>query len=171
MITELGRGSALEVQIDHDAIAEKLTDVGQAVSPSGLHHLLDVVGELVETQTKDRFVTTKTDPAGQPWVPWAESTREAYERTGNANFSLLQHGGRGSQHLWTSITHLVHDEDATVEVGTNVTYAAVHNYGANFSVVSTQHEVLLPQRQFLGVGDTDSLEIDRLVQQFVGDFL
>lgn len=110
--------------------------------------LMDSVGALVESQTRRRIHEQETAPSGESWTLWSEG----YAASRHAGHSLLQ----GEGDLLDSIQFLV-DGD-TVEVGSNLVYAASHQYG--------DPERGIPARPFLGLSDEDEAELDDLVQEF-----
>jgi len=167
VIEDLGHGTAIQVMVEGDPLKR----VENLTAPRTLHHILDAIGALIETQTKERFMTTKTAPDGVPWQAWSDSYAEQQERSGNKNRSLLIHGGMGSQHLYRANTHIVHDGDMSVEVGNNVRYGAVHQHGADFSIVSTGRTVSIPARPYLGISAEDGREIDDLVGKLMESLL
>lgn len=54
-----------------------------------------------------------------------------------------------------------------VRVGTDVPYAAVHQFGASFSILSTRRTVHIPARPYLGVRTDDWREIKRVVERYL----
>ena len=71
-----------------------------------------------------------------------------------------------------------------VRVGTNVVYAAIHNYGGTIKPKKAKYlkfmvggqwaskkEVTIPQRQFLGIGDRQVDKINGVVDAWVEDLL
>ena len=144
---------------------------------------MDAIGARLETSTKHRFETEKA-PSGEPWKPSAAS----YDRgpapgsVGNEDRGqTLTETGR----LRASITHNVRGSDA-VAVGTNVKYAAIHQFGgqtkprtirprskkalswpgARHPVKSVRHPgSKVPARPFLGISSGDRDAILRIVSE------
>ena len=164
MITTLGTGGGLVIDLpDPSSIVAKLNKL---MSPTYIERLLDAIGALVESQTKRRIRNEKADPAGDRWVPWSDD----YAEKRPAGKSLLEDEGN----LLTSITHESHTAgfgDNYVEVGSNLVYAAVHNYGATFSIVSNHAEIKIPKRQFLGLSLENESAVDKLVADFVRELI
>lgn len=115
--------------------------------------LLENVGALVESQTRQRIQEDKIGPDGQAWAEWSER----YGRTRNSGQSLLQSEGD----LLDSIQYLVGRD--VVEVGSNLIYAATHQYGDDARGI--------PARPYLGLSDEDERELDELLRDVVQDFL
>lgn len=115
--------------------------------------LLESVGALVESQTRQRIQEDKEAPGGGAWAEWSES----HARTRHGGQSLLQ----GEGDLLDSMQYLVEGED--VVVGSNLIYAATHQYG--------DEKRGIPAREFLGLSAEDEVELGDLVQDFAADLL
>jgi len=61
-----------------DAVLAKLLRGMKNLTP-----VMDSIGQELESRISGRF-ETETDPNGNAWAPWAESTRESYPEDGNA---------------------------------------------------------------------------------------
>ena len=102
----------------------------------------------LEGRISGRF-ESRTDPSGNAWAPWAQSTVDSYPEDGNRR--LLDRYTSGM------LDGLSHQADATsVRVGFDKAYAAYHEWG-------TQH---MPRRGLLfadpdagtlGEGDQDAV--------------
>lgn len=86
-----------------------------------LRQPMDAIGALIQTSTDIRW-EREVDPDGQPWTPLARSTVKRKAKLGKER--LLQISTR----LRNSITRKPYVD--RVEVGTNVVYAAAHQFGA-----------------------------------------
>ena len=109
-----GAGVRFTVDTDDRAASRALQRAARQLSGPGLRAVLDDIGRRLETSTAHRF-ETGTGPDGVPWRP----SRRA-ERTGGRT---LVKSGR----LKDSISRVVLDRE--VLVGTNVKYAAIHQFG------------------------------------------
>lgn len=132
--------------------------------------LLQLVGALVESQTRRRIEFEKTSPEGVPWAAWSPS----YAATRTGNQSLLQAGGQ----FLDSITHNVNR--ASVTVGSPLVQARILQEGGT----TRPHEIRprnkkalripggahplkvvkhpgskFPPRPYLGVSDENADEI------------
>lgn len=125
--------------------AKKIGRIGEFNSAQ----LLDEVGFLLSEQTRDRLINEKTSPDGDAWPAWSP----AYAATRGSNHSLLI--GEGSAGLEGSIQHVV-DGDA-VEVGSNLVYAAIHQFGG------AEVGKNIPARAYLGLSDENTAELHQLV--------
>lgn len=138
-------GSIYEVEFDISEL-EKFINSLSKFNPS---ELLDNIGTLVETQTQDRFVS-ETDPDGKKWAAWSSK----YKKSGKG-INIL----RNTQRLFGSINYQVKGNN--VEVGSNVEYSAVHNYG--------YEKRKIPKRTFLGMGEQNKKDVDKLVKLYIED--
>jgi len=124
-----------------DALRAKVTDLRPA---------LDDVGENVEQKVRLLF-TDGEDPQGRPWKALKFRQGEPLRDTGQ---------------LMNSITHRASESE--VEVGTNLKYAHVHQFGAEIKPVKAKmlvftprgfshpifaKKVTIPARPFLPQGD------------------
>lgn len=112
------------------AKAARLRDIRRPLESIGLR--------LVES-TRRRIKTTKTDPDGNRWEPWALSTEEARQRRGTSGGGLLYETGS----LYTSIRARVSGREVTVS--SDEPYARYHQVGT----------WRLPARPFIGLSKQD----------------
>jgi len=115
--------------------------------------LLESVGALVESQTRQRIAEDKASPDGEAWATWSER----YAKTRHGGHSLLQ----GEGDLLDSIQYLVNGDE--LEVGSNLVYAGTQQYG--------DEERGIPAREFLGLSVEDEEEVDDLLQEFIDQVL
>lgn len=120
--------------------------------------LHDEVGEYLEAEVAARFRSSQ-DPEGRPWPPLKKPRRQrAGRRTRRQpkRIKLLVQTGR----LRGSVTHRATGTE--VAVGTNLVYAARHNFGFEQNGV-----VWTPQRQFIGFSKADSGAIGQISEDHV----
>ncbi len=124
------------------------------------------IGQMIVTQTLERF-DTQTSPEGKPWKKTA--------RGGN----ILRDEGN----LYNSIHYLITGKNS-VAVGTNLEYAAIHQFGGvikpdkhaylTFFVPGVgfrrTKKVVMPARPYLGVNEGDKREIRQFIQSFFAGF-
>lgn len=164
-------GVAIKVSIDGlEAALAPLRRV--AARLENQRPLWDEVGAYLESTVSRRF-ETGSGPYGLFWTP----SRRAREGQGQT----LVDSGR----LRSSITRNVFGTG--VEVGSNVAYAAIHQFGgtiraktakglrwryrargANQEQWATKQSVTLPPRPFIGIDDDDAAEIVRISADYVG---
>lgn len=103
--------------------------------------ILEAIGSTHEKQVRRRIQDEKTDPHGEVWPEWSEE----YAETRHEGHSLLQNEG----HMLDSINYLV--EPGGVRIGSNMIYAASHQYG--------DQKRGIPRREFIGLSDKNRAEL------------
>lgn len=106
------------------------------------------LGALVASQSEERIATGKRSPEGDAWAALSEGYA-ARKRKGG----ILELEGD----LRDSIVSLV--SGGTVEVGTNLVYAATHQYG--------DEDRGIAERAFLGLSGADEAELSELIVAWV----
>ncbi|MGH6879282.1 phage virion morphogenesis protein [Hypericibacter sp.] len=147
---------------DKDAQAglQRLIALGQDLEP-----IMDEIGGMLETSTQMRF-ERGIGPDGQAW----RISLRAAEEHGR---TLVD-----SARLLNSITHAASSN--SVEVGTNVIYAAVHQFGATIMAKAggflrfmvggrwaRKKSVTIPARPFLGIDNQDRDGIEQILGDHV----
>ena len=122
--------------------------IGRLENPAPI---LDNIGRRLVTSTVNRFEREQA-PSGVPWLP----SRRAQEEGGQTL--------KDTARLCQSITHRVVGD--TVEVGTNVVYGAIHQFGGR---AGRGHSTTLPARPFLGIDAGDRRAILRIVRRALGE--
>ena len=144
-------------RIDGTAAIEHLSGLVEAIKdPSPL---LAELGEYGLRSTRARF-KTQTAPDGTAWAalqPWYQK-----EKRRNKNRILTLNGYLRGQMTWQLVG------DRTVEIGSNLPYAAVHQFGATIKPRAAKvlmfrghvaKSVTIPARPYLGLSDEDRSEI------------
>ena len=108
--------------------------------------LLDSIGALVVSQTEERIARSKTAPDGTPWL----ALNPAYAKRKKKGGGILELEGD----LRDSLVHLVTGK-TSVRVGTNLVYAATHQFG--------DQKRGIPQREFLGLSPADEEAINEMI--------
>ena len=134
-----------------------------------LSPLMDIFGLYLESSTIERF-DTETAPDGSKWTP----SIRARDQGGK---TLTDKGL-----LKASQTYRAGSDE--VEWGSNLIYAAPHNFGATIRPLNGEflsfalpgglgfrrvREVVLPQREFLGINDEDETELLALAGDYAID--
>lgn len=157
-------GTRLRIEIEDREVKAAFARVSRA--GRDMTALMDEVGAALVLSTQRRF-ETESAPGGSPWPPSIRARVEGGQ--------TLTDQGR----LRDSITHRAGPEN--VEVGTNVVYAAIHQFGGTISAKAGGYlkfplpgggfvqtaSVEIPARPFLGVDAADRAEIRALA----GDYL
>lgn len=124
----------------------------------------EVIGAVLESQTRRRIADEKTSPDGQPWAAWSPAYAEASEgaeqpgakRDRKGRFSsrslglLLRTGG-----LLDSIAYTVTRDH--VRIGSNLVHAGVHQEGTD----------KIPARPYLGAGPKHIAEIVDAIEDYL----
>ena len=141
-----------------------LTDLDNDLTP-----LMDNIGARLEQSARTRIESTNFGPDGSPWP----QSMRAVEDGGRTLFE--------SGRLAASLTHEADRREA--RIGSNLIYAGVHQSGATITPTSgralqfqlangqfvTVGKVTIPARPYLGISETDELEIGELVSDFVSE--
>ena len=112
---------------------------------------MDEIGRHLVASTLRRFETERR-PDGKPWLRSARALAEG-RRT-------LTRSGR----LRRSITHVVAPDGHAVEVGSDVAYAAIHQFGGR---AGRGGKATLPARPYLGIDARDRAAIRRIVRRAI----
>jgi phage virion morphogenesis protein len=145
-------GAVLAVDVEALNLEAVDTRIGR-LAFLDLRQLLEGIGAEVESQTRRRIVDEKTDPDGNEWAPWSPK----YSETRHQGQSLLENQG----HLLDSLMHEVQGTD--VLVGSNLAYAATHQYG--------DPERSIPARPYLGLSAENEADIVRMTVDFLDETL
>lgn len=143
----------MSVEIEVDARAA-LAALGR-LAAADLKPLMEGIAAEVEGATKRRIEVGKRAPSGTPWAPWSED----YARTRHAGQSLLR--GRGA--LMDSIVGRVVGDD-TVLVGSNLRYAAIHQFGGLAGMAPGP--AAIPARPYLGLSDEERGDLAAMAADF-----
>jgi len=128
------------------ALARKL----QALSGE---EFMEGVGAELESSVRKRLSGGGPAPDESDWEAWSP----AYKETRHSGHSLLANEGD----LRDSITYLA--SDSIVEVGSNLPYAATHQFGDD--------DRNIPERPYLGISPDDEEEIQAIINDYFGGLL
>lgn len=135
-----------------------------------MHPLMERIAQYGEDSTRQRFVDGIA-PDGEAWVPSYRAKREGGQTL------------RDQGHLQNSQTNLATAH--TAEWGTNLIYAGVHQFGdtirakgegpMTFNIPGlgwrSAHEVVIPQREFLGLSPDDEAEIQGKGEDYIAEVM
>ena len=108
----------LTITADDKAFRDSLAQLYRGMG--NLTPVMQSIGMELESRISGRF-ESRTDPSGNAWAPWAQSTVDNYSENGNRR--LLDRYG-------DMLASLIHQADATsVRVGFGQPYAAFHEWG------------------------------------------
>jgi len=142
------------IEVDDEAVRavlDRLSELGADMTP-----LMRAISEDMMAAVEDRFANEST-PA-DPWVDLAASTKKAREKRGTWPGKKLQESGR----LLSSIVPFYDNQEAGV--GTNVIYAAIHNFGGQ---AGRNHSATIPARPFFVLGEDDLQRIYETADGFL----
>lgn len=158
--------AGLSLRLEGDTRAElALGRLAHAVEDRA--SLLDVLGEYLESATIERFDREEA-PDGTAWSKSIRAREEGGKTLSNDGY------------LKGSITHNVRGD--TIEVGTNLIYGGVHQFGATIKAKNADRlafflpgglgfvrplEVEIPARPYLGIGAEDEAELLALTEDHV----
>ncbi len=133
---------------------QKAADYLNKVVNFDRRRLLDSIGAVAESQTRRRIEEQLGAPDGTPWVDWSEK------------YAATRHSGQGFLYaegdLADSIDHQVVSNDQ-VEVGSNLIYAATHQFG--------DEDRGIPARPYLGLSADDEDELLDTLNAFFAELL
>jgi hypothetical protein len=151
---------------DADAVELHYSEL---MSHRSKERLLRAVGLFAEGKTARRFATTKMAPDGVPWQVWSDRYAVLVEKEGNPHHTLLvgkiptRKDPSPGGDLRDSIVSDIDMSLNQVQVGSNLPYAATHQWGDDERHISA--------RPYLGFGDADLIELDELVVDFLGSLV
>lgn len=140
-------GVRVTVQVRNVQVLNFLNDL----SRMDTHQVFDEIGAYLVSETNRRFQET-VDPDGKAWEPSQRAQAEGGK-------TLVDYG-----HLRDSITHIVAADGRGVEVGTNMVYGAIHQFGGQ---AGRGRSVTIVPRPYLGVNDLDVREIEFISHEFL----
>ena len=159
-------GVAIDVQINDAEVIKafnRLVWIMDDTTP-----VMSAIGTALVASTHQRFIS-QTDPEGAAW----QALDPEYAAT-KRNSRILTESGR----LRDSINSEAGRDE--VRVGTNVIYAAIHQFGGTIKPKSASHlvfrigdrlvmvdSVTLPARPFMGISAEDEAEVAEIVFGFV----
>ena len=108
----------LTIQADNQPIQDSLASIYRRMTD--LTPVMESIGMELESRISSRF-ESRTDPSGDGWEPWAESTADNYPEDGNRR--LLDRYGD----MLGSLSHQV--TATSVSVGFGQPYSAYHEWG------------------------------------------
>jgi phage virion morphogenesis protein len=134
-------GARIQIQLDDADVRRQLGALLDAVQNPA--PVLREIGQTLVT-TSDLAFRGQRDPWGAPWEPLAASTlrqRRRGKRAGSAR--ILRDTGR----LATSISYQLGTDGRSVDVGTNVEYAAIHQFGGEIQRAASTRTLYFRQRK------------------------
>ncbi len=162
-------GIQFTVTLEDQAINRAL--VGLAAASLDMTEPMDAIGRVLVNGAVERIGTTNVTPQGEAWEP-SQRAKEKGGKTLHDSGALMR-----SINAWAAPDHVV--------VGTNVLYAAVHQFGAttgslgawvgtdkngrDMTVLSPWGDILA--RPYLGISDDEETSIIELLRDHYGDII
>lgn len=161
-------GALFSYEFDGAALEGRLSQA--AVQMGELSPLMATLGAILEQSAKDRIQDTNTSPDGAAWPKSLRATVEGGK-------TLLDSG------LLAASIHNIPGRDR-VEIGTNLIYAGVHQFGATIRAKTAKglffalpgtgdivivQSVTIPARPYLGASEVDREDIADAAADFVRD--
>lgn len=118
----------LTITVDDRAFRSYLEQLQNGLGD--LSPVMESIGNTLENRVRQRF-QTRTDPQGQPWAAWKESTQESYPFPGSPAAAVEGPGsGRLLDRYGTMLNFLSYTANSTsVRIGFASEYAAYHEWG------------------------------------------
>ena len=150
-----GKGLHIDITVDDSEV--RVYFAGLARRAVDLGPVMEELGDVLKDEAMESFERERDPETGEPWAAWSAATVRYRQRVGKYPGEKLALSGR----LKASIHATAHGD--RVEVGTDVVYSAVHQLGADFSIISTRRRVRIPARPYLGVSPEGWDEIEATV--------
>jgi phage virion morphogenesis protein len=141
----------LRIQIRAEDLERRLGQIAQRAS--NMRPAYQAIGNYLVGETQDR-IKRETSPDGTRFQPLAAATVRRKAAKGKIRKILQEEGN-----LVGTIAAQVHG--AGVAIGSNLPYAAIHQYGGK---AGRGRKVTIPARPYLGVSEADEQEILGLIE-------
>ncbi|NVK42113.1 MAG: phage virion morphogenesis protein [Oceanospirillaceae bacterium] len=147
--------SGASLTFDVQGLPQLKARIDKLASRSNFNELLEGVGAEIESQTHRRLQEEKKSPDGESWQAWSDG----YAQSRHSGHSLLMNEGE----LDDSIQFLVVGDE--VHVGTNLIYAAIHQFGGEDVGKD------IAARPYLGLSDENVKDIEALINDWADEQL
>lgn len=144
-------GIKLDFKID-DLVAQNAL---QSIEKFNAYSMFDEIGQYLTSEATQRFKDS-VDPEGNTW----EISERAKTEGGKTLVDFA--------HLRDSLTHFAYIDGTGVEQGSDMIYAAIHQFGGE---TGRNKATTLVARPFLGITDDDDSEINAIVEDFLREAL
>lgn len=146
--------AALSIRADLRGTKEIERKLGKMLDGvSNLEPLMDEIGGIMVASTQDNFENSR-GPDGTAWIP----SKRARDEGGK---TLIDFGI-----LFSTVTHNATND--SVEWGSGMVYAGIHNFGGN---AGRSGSTKLPARPYLGISVSDEQEIEAAATDYLGGLL
>jgi phage virion morphogenesis protein len=158
----------IRVDLTEDQITAALERLSRSLT--NLAPVMQDIGELMVRSTKVRFTEGRA-PDGNAWLPKSATTIAAYQARGDRVDFRPLFGPSGR--LSSEIFYEVGADGASVEIGSNMIYSAVMQFGAAqgaFGATARGSPIPwgpIPARPFLGVSEEDRSNILAAIDEWL----
>lgn len=158
----------IRIELTEDEITAALERLSGLLT--NLTPVMQDIGDLMVRSTKQRF-TEGVSPEGTAWLPKSPTTLAAYQARGDRMDFRPLFGPSGR--LSSEIFYETGPGGASVEIGSNLIYAAVMQFGAGqgaFGTTSRGGPIPwgpIPARPFLGVSEEDRVNILATIEEWL----
>lgn len=136
---------------------EQLAQQMNQLASADQSDLMEIMGGVVESQTRRRLAEEKEAPDGTAWEDLSESW--SAKKSENSSGGLMEYQG----HLIDSIAYEV--SGGEVSIGTNLIYGAIHQFGGEAVGMPT------PARPYLGLSADNEQELNAVVNDWINGLL
>jgi len=162
----------IRIEIDDREVMDALQRLQRRVGD--LTPAMEDIGELLIETTKQRFATS-TAPDGRRWAPNSPATILSYLQGKSGAFGkrdgrLTKKGAKlaankkpligETKSLSTQINYRA--DRASVEIGSLMPYAAIHQFGGQ---AGRGKKVTIPARPFLGLSESDKRAVLEIIEE------
>lgn len=165
---------AAELRVSERELRDIDDRIGE-LSDFRLPKFFGAIGAELESSARLRIQSERRSPDGLPWAAWstayAQQRAALSRRSTRRKASSRKARSRGASRLLQlsgalrgSLTHNVLDDG--VEIGSNLLYAAVHQFGFD-GADKNGRSMRIPARPYLGVSDVD----ERVIRETLGAFI
>jgi len=149
-------GATFEITINDSGARDLFKRLARRVS--NMTPVFAEIGEII-TESVQRNFEEKVSPEGEKWAPLAAATKARKRHPGEI---LVELGT-----LFSSIHPEAHRDH--VSIGTNIIYAAVHQFGiGRYAHLKTRRVMpAIPARPYLGIRDDDWPEILDAIEHWI----
>lgn len=158
----------LELNDEASATLERL-----AAQLEDMTEVMQDLGEFLMESTKGRF-KQGVAPDGTPWAPKSEATKQRYQKNRKTPLVDMRPLFGESGRLHNEITYALGSDRSSVEIGSNLIYSGVMQFGAAqgaFGAMANGSPIPwgnIPARPFLGLSDEDQHGITATIEEWLG---
>jgi len=156
----------ITIELKEDEVAAVLNRLSKALTD--MTPVMEEIGDMLINSTKERF-KEGIAPSGSKWAPKSQTTIDAYRQRGDRVDFRPLFGPTGR--LSSEISRVATDQ--SVEIGSNLIYAAVMQFGAAKGAFGSTKKGgaipwgRIPARPFLGISEQDRANLIATVDEWL----